>query len=216
LYLPKDIVAGDFYWLEKVGERVLFAACDCTGHGVPGAMVSVVCNNALNRAVREFGLVRPAAILDKVANLVIENFSTSEDSIEDGMDISLCALNLVTMQLEWAGANNPLWIIREGNLLQYKPDKQPVGLYENPLPFTNHTIQLESGDQLYVFSDGYADQFGGDLQEKKLTRKRFRELILSVSKNDIRAQGDYLESFLVNYRNDRMQIDDILVIGVQV
>jgi serine phosphatase RsbU (regulator of sigma subunit) len=216
LYLPKDIVAGDFYWIEKVGERVLFAACDCTGHGVPGAMVSVVCNNALNRAVREFGLVRPAAILDKVANLVIENFSTSEDSIEDGMDISLCALNLVTMQLEWAGANNPLWIIREGNLIQYKPDKQPVGLYENPRPFTNHTIQLESGDQLYVFSDGYADQFGGDVLEKKLTRKRFRELILSVSKNDIRAQGDYLESFLVNYRNDRMQIDDILVIGVQV
>ncbi|HOY48695.1 MAG TPA: two-component regulator propeller domain-containing protein [Flavobacteriales bacterium] len=216
LYLPKDIVAGDFYWIEKVGERVLFAACDCTGHGVPGAMVSVVCNNALNRAVREFGLVRPAAILDKVADLVIENFSTSEDSIEDGMDISLCALNLVTMQLEWAGANNPLWIIREGNLTQYKPDKQPVGLYENPLPFTNHTIQLESGDQLYVFSDGYADQFGGEELEKKLTRKRFRELILSVSKNDIRAQGDYLESFLVNYRNDRMQIDDILVIGVQV
>ncbi len=216
LYLPKDIVAGDFYWIEKTGNHVLFAACDCTGHGVPGAMVSVVCNNALNRAVREFGLQKPAEILDKVAKLVIENFSTSDDSIEDGMDISLCSYNIITHELQWAGANNPLWIIRKGELIIYHPDKQPVGLHENPLPFTNHTIQLEKDDQLYIFSDGFADQFGGEEREKKLTRKRFRELILSVSSKDIKAQGDYLESFIVNYRNGLMQIDDILIIGVRI
>ncbi|MFM2285691.1 MAG: Phosphoserine phosphatase RsbU [Bacteroidota bacterium] len=215
-YSPKDIVAGDFYWLEEAGDWILFAACDCTGHGVPGAMVSVVCNNALNRAVREFGLRQPAQILDKVAQLVVENFSASDDFIEDGMDISLCALNKNSLELQWAGANNPLWMIRNGELNQYRPDKQPVGQYESPMPFSNHTIQLEKGDLLYLFSDGYADQFGGEGAEKKLTRKRFRELLLSISGKSMTAQGEFLESFIINYRNDLPQIDDILVIGVRV
>ena len=105
LYKPKDIVAGDFYWMESVGDLVLFAACDCTGHGVPGAMVSVVCHNALNRAVREFSLTQPAAILDKTAEIVVENFSKSEEEIKDGMDISLCAYNSKTKTIQWAGAN---------------------------------------------------------------------------------------------------------------
>ena len=114
--MPKDIVAGDFYWMEQVGDTIMFAAADCTGHGVPGAMVSVVCHNALNRAVREFGMTEPAKILDKVTDLVIETFAKSDEEVKDGMDISLCALRLDDMKLEYAGAHNPLWLIRDGNL----------------------------------------------------------------------------------------------------
>src|SRR5476649_1122072 len=133
LYKPKDIVAGDFYWMEEKGV-ILFAACDCTGHGVPGAMVSVVCHNALNRAVREFGLTQPAAILDKTAEIVIENFSKSEEDIKDGMDISLCAYNTKTKTIEWAGANNPLWLLQNGELIETKANKQPIGMNEDSKP----------------------------------------------------------------------------------
>ncbi len=252
LYLPKDIVAGDFYWMEQVppshpegemtipgntmhkefasnisspsgrsGGAILFAACDCTGHGVPGAMVSVVCHNALNRAVREFGLTKPSEILDKTDELVIENFSTSEELIKDGMDVSLCALNLETKELQWAGANNPLWIVRNTQqsnfeLIETKADKQPIGMNEDSKPFTNHTLILTSGDTIYLFTDGFADQFGGDTGDKKLTRKRFKELLLSIQNYDMQQQGEELKKFLENYRRTVEQIDDILVIGVRV
>ncbi len=200
LYLPKDIVAGDFYWMNspkleknKNGEAILFAACDCTGHGVPGAMVSVVCSNALNKAVKEFGLTQPAKILDKVAELVIEDLSKNNDvgdEIQDGMDASLCSLNLQTGELQWAGANNSLYVIKsakgkvqsESNfeletlnfeLDEVKADKQPIGKFDNPKPFTNHTIQLQKGDTIYLFTDGYADQFGGP-KAKKYSKGKFK------------------------------------------
>jgi tetratricopeptide (TPR) repeat protein len=140
LYKPKDIVAGDFYWLEVVGDTVLFAAADCTGHGVPGAMVSVVCNNGLNRAVREFGLTNPSEILDKTRELVIEEFEKSDEDVKDGMDISLCALNVKTKQLRWSGANNPLWILRDQEILEFKGDKQPIGKHFDAKPFTQKEI----------------------------------------------------------------------------
>jgi tetratricopeptide (TPR) repeat protein len=159
LYMPKDIVAGDFYWLENKNNTVLFAAADCTGHGVPGAMVSVICNNGLNRSVREHGFTEPGKILDKTREIVVAEFEKSEEDVKDGMDISLCALN--GNHLQWAGANNPLWIIRNGELIEYAPNKQPIGKVDNPAPFTTHHIELQQGDRLYIFSDGYADQFGG-------------------------------------------------------
>ncbi|MEP7265678.1 MAG: SpoIIE family protein phosphatase [Bacteroidota bacterium] len=215
LYKPKDIVAGDFYWMEKVDDKILFAACDCTGHGVPGAMVSVVCNNALNRAVREFELTQPAAILDKTAEIIIENFSTSEEEIQDGMDISICALNLHSKKLLWAGANNPLWLIRNGELIETKANKQSIGKSDHIQPFTNHEIQLESGDSIYIFSDGFADQFGGEA-EKKLTRKRFKEQLLSVQHLPMKEQGIALENFISTYRKETEQTDDILVMGVKI
>jgi hypothetical protein len=137
LYKPKDIVAGDFYWMETKDNLVLFAACDCTGHGVPGAMVSVVCHNALNRAVKEFGLTEPATILDKTAEIVIENFSKSEEDIKDGMDISLCSYNAKTKTIQWAGANNPLWLLQNGELIETKADKQPIGMNEDSKLFAN-------------------------------------------------------------------------------
>lgn len=215
-YKPKDIVAGDFYWIEKINDTVLFAACDCTGHGVPGAMVSVICHNALNRAVREFGLKQPAEILDKTAELVIENFSKSEEDIKDGMDISLCAYNTSTKTLQWAGANNPLWLIKNGELIETKADKQPIGMSDSRKPFTNHIFNVSSSDTIYLFSDGVTDQFGGETGNKKLTKKRFREFILSIQGKEIEEQGISLEEFITNYRKTTEQIDDMLVIGVKI
>ena len=216
LYKPKDIVAGDFYWVETVNDLVLFAACDCTGHGVPGAMVSVVCHNALSRAVREFGLTQPAAILDKTTAIVIESFSKSEEDIKDGMDISLCAYNPKTNTIEWAGANNPLWLLQNGELIETKADKQPIGRNENSKPFTNHTFKLNNGDTIYLFTDGFADQFGGVTGQKKLTKKRFKEFLLSIQSQTMQEQEIELDRFITEYRKEIEQIDDILVMGVKV
>ena len=216
LYKPKDIVAGDFYWMETIDDLVLFAACDCTGHGVPGAMVSVVCHTSLNRVVREYQITQPASILDKVFKLVIENFANSEEEIKDGMDISLCSYNTKTKELKWAGANNPLWLIRDGNLIETKPDKQPIDIHGNYGPFTNHTFTLNRRDVIYLFTDGFADQFGGERGEKKLTRKRFKDVLLSIQNKSMQEQGIALEKFIVDYRKEVEQIDDILVMGVRV
>ncbi len=216
LYKPKDIVAGDFYWMETVDDLILIAACDCTGHGVPGAMVSIVCYNALNRAVREFKLTQPAAILDKVAEIIIEYFSKSEKDIYDGMDISFCSINTKSKTIQWAGANNPIWLIQQGEFIETRGDRQPIGIYENSKPFTNHMFTLNSGDSIYLFSDGFADQFGGENGQKKLTKKRFKELILSIQEKPMSEQGIALDTFMTQYRNHVEQIDDILVMGVTV
>lgn len=220
LYKPKDIVAGDFYWMEMVNDLVLFAACDCTGHGVPGAMVSVLCHSALNRAVREFGLTQPAAILDKTAEIVIESFSKSEEEIKDGMDISLASIKYnkesKSIELEWAGANNPLWILKNNELIETKANKQSIGMNEDSKPFTNHSFSLTSGDSLYLFTDGYADQFGGETGEVKLTRKKLKELILSIHNKPMKEIAIILEKFHNDFKNGHEQTDDILVMCVKV
>ncbi len=217
LYRPKDIVSGDFYWVNINKEWVFFAACDCTGHGVPGALMSIVCNNILNRAVKEFGLTAPAEILDKVASLLIESIGT-DGEVKDGMDASLIAFNRTTRELYWAGANNPLWIARENTvyeLLEFKADKQPIGVYENRIPYTNHKIEIKKGDILYLFSDGYADQFGGP-NGKKLTRKRFKELLMQQRDVTLHEQNNHLSQFHDEYKGNTDQLDDILVMGVRI
>lgn len=240
LYKPKDIVAGDFYWLEKKNGKILFAACDCTGHGVPGAMVSVVCVNGLNRSVREHGLTDPAQILEKTREIVIQEFEKSEEDVKDGMDISLCVLD--GNNLHWAGANNPLWIIRhcgldpqsvdeiphqvrnddtqyrnDGNfeLIEYKPNKQPIGKYAYSEPFTNHTIELKKGDSIYIFSDGFADQFGGE-KGKKFKLKSLKELFLSVQHLDMLEQKQVIDKTFENWKGQLSQIDDVCIIGVRI
>ncbi len=215
LYLPKDVVAGDFYWMVRAKDAVLFAVCDCTGHGVSGAMVSVLCHNALNRAVREYNLTQPSLILDKVVELVEENFTQSENQIQDGMDTSLCAYYPQQQKFQWAGANNPLWIVRNNELLEYKPDKQPVGKYENRNPFTHHEIELQKGDNIYLFSDGYQDQFGGP-NCKKLTKKSFKDIVLSISNNEMQTQHEVLLRHHMQWRGNEEQVDDICVLGMRV
>jgi len=213
LYIPKDIVAGDFYWLEHHNEKVLFAAADCTGHGVPGAMVSVVCNNALNRAVREYGVNTPGEILDKAREIVIEEFEKSEEEVKDGMDIAICSLN--GGKLQYAGAHNPLWIIRNNEILETKASKQPIGKFDNAIPFITHEIDLEKGDTIYIFSDGYADQFGGD-RGKKFKSKAFKQLVLDINDKTMEQQKVLIHDAFEEWKGGLEQLDDVCVIGVRV
>jgi len=221
MYKPKDIVAGDFYWLEKFNTKdnkngVLFAAADCTGHGVPGAMVSVVCNNALNRSVREQGLTDPGEILDMTREIVVKEFEldgSEEYEVMDGMDIALCSL--IGSKLKYAGANNPLWIIRNGDFIETKADKQPIGKYLNHQPFTSHEIELQKGDTIYIFSDGYVDQFGGD-KGKKLKPANFRKLLLSIQDLSMEEQKNHLTSAFIKWQGELEQVDDVCVIGLRV
>lgn len=220
LYQPKDIVAGDFYWMEPVGENspekgVLFAAADCTGHGVPGALVSVVCNNALNRSVREYGLTKPGAILDKTREIVVEEFEKSEEQVKDGMDIALC--HLVDNTLTFAGAYNPLWIIRNGSdtVEEIKGSKQPIGQFRASVPFETSAVSLHAGDTLYVFSDGFADQFGGDKQ-KKYKSPKFKTFLLAIQKYSMEKQQQLLRDEFKRWKRDLEQVDDICIIGIRI
>ena len=213
LYKPKDVVAGDFYWMENKDGKVLFAAADCTGHGVPGAMVSVVCNNGLNRSVREHGLTIPGEILDKTREIVVNEFEKSEEDVKDGMDIALCSIE--GMKLQYAGAYNPLWIIRNGEVLETKANKQPIGQFEKPEPYTTHSFDLEKGDAIYIFSDGYIDQFGGE-KEKKFKAKAFRELLLNIQDKAMEEQKKSIDVAFETWKGDLEQIDDVCVIGVRV
>jgi serine phosphatase RsbU (regulator of sigma subunit) len=219
LFKPKDIVSGDFYWLEIIDDKIFVAAVDCTGHGVPGAMVSVVGYNCLNRTIREFGLRQPAEILNKLTELVESTFvhkdsynENTEDEIKDGMDISLCCIDLKNNKLYWAGANNPLWLIRKGELKEIVPDKQPVGKFDYRKPFTNHSLELQQGDSIYLFTDGYADQFGGP-NGKKFKYKQLKELLLSVQNMSLPVQKEKLDLVFEEWKGKMEQIDDVLVIG---
>ena len=266
IYKPKDIVAGDFYWLEaipiiekkkKVDEpaasiyeiafaeslplqnsnnTILFAAADCTGHGVPGAMVSVVCNNGLNRAVREYAITDPGKILDKTREIVIQEFEKSEENVRDGMDIALCSLE--GTKLKYAGALNPLWIIRKKTtgenkkskgaetkifridnldveLYEVKANKQPIGRFRDPKPYTTHEFELDKGDTVFIFSDGYIDQFGGE-KGKKFKAQPLRELLLSIHDKPMEEQRTIIDDNFESWKGDIEQVDDVCVIGVRV
>lgn len=217
LYMPKDIVAGDFYWLEHNGENVFFAAADCTGHGVPGAMVSVICNNALNRSVREFGLEKPGEILDKTRDFVQLEFSKREEDVHDGMDIALCGITHSDeiKKITYAGANNPMWIVRNSEVIEIPADRQPVGKYDNSKPYTTHEVELEKGDSIYIFSDGYQDQFGGE-KGKKFKSSNFKKLLIEINSLTMDEQSKVLEKKYAEWRGDIEQIDDVCVIGFRV
>lgn len=216
LFKPKDIVSGDFYWMHKKDEDILLAAVDCTGHGVPGALVSVVGANSLERCVREFNLKKPATILDKLRELVMETFETTGEEVKDGMDMSLVSIDTKERKVQYAGANNSLWLVRKGGgeVEEIKADKQPIGNYEYAKPFTNHTVQLEKGDCLYLFSDGYADQFGGP-SGKKFKYKTMKELLVNIHHMDMEEQHKILDEKFESWRGDLDQIDDVCVIGVK-
>jgi serine phosphatase RsbU (regulator of sigma subunit) len=244
LYLPKDIVAGDFYWMKKVqfenlkmkefenekavhqpnsnsdstNSLILIAACDSTGHGVPGAMVSVVCSKALDKAVKEFELTQPSSILDKVADIVIEDFAKNNeenDEIKDGMDVSILSINYSKNELMWAGANNSLLLISpDGKLTEIKPDKQPIGKTDVRQLFTNHSINFEKGTCIYLYTDGFADQFGGP-NGKKFQRAQLKELLLQTHKYSMQEQHYRLLDAFIAWKGDEDQVDDVCVIGVK-
>ena len=227
-YKPKDIVSGDFYWAEMAEERnskkILFAAVDCTGHGVPGAFVSIVGFNGLNRAVKEFRLTEPSKILDRLNSVVEETFrhhGKDSDDIKDGMDISLCSLeykNESSALLNWSGANNPLWLFKSGTMefIEFKANKQPIGAYLDRKPFTNHSIELSKGDTIYIFTDGYADQFGGE-KGKKFKYTTMRDLFVSINNLPMKQQKEKLNDTIEAWmHNSFEQIDDMCVIGVRI
>ena len=213
-FKPKDIVSGDFYWMEKISNKILFAAVDCTGHGVPGAIVSMVGHDALNRAVREFTITEPAAILDKITEIVTGTFGNSGNERKDGMDMALCCLDTENNTLEYSGANNPLYLARDNKIEVIKADKQPVGKFENKMPFVNHILKAKPGDVIYLFSDGFADQFGGP-HGKKFKYKKFRELLLQNHSEPMYEQKAVLENAFQEWKGDLDQVDDIIVMGVR-
>lgn len=223
-YRPKDIVSGDFYWVESWGRQVLVAAADCTGHGVPGALLSVVGLNLLNQAVQVHGLSSPAPMLNAVNKNLAQALGQRQSGegqtvsqLHDGMDIALLAIDRSEMKAEFAGANNPLWLLRKGELIEYRADRQPVGLHRDGehRPFTSHSIALEPGDMLYLFSDGYADQFGGGAQ-KKFKQRRLRELLAEIAAQPAAQQRILIEERFEDWKGSLEQVDDVLVIGIRV
>ncbi len=215
MYLPKDVVAGDFYWLETVEDKIFVAAADCTGHGVPGALVSVVCSNALSKVVMEESITETGKLLDRTREVVIEKFSKSGGEVKDGMDISLCSIDFAKLKMEWTGANNPLWMIRDNTLLEFKADKQPVGKFDNVKKFTTNTIDLIKGDQIFLFTDGFADQFGG-ADGKKYKYKPFKEFLMKIQSEEMNTQGDLLVNEFQKWRGDHEQVDDVCIIGIRI
>jgi tetratricopeptide (TPR) repeat protein len=215
LYKPKDIVAGDFYWAEYHQDKFFIAAADSTGHGVPGAMVSVVCSNALNRAVMEFNLTDPGKILDKTRDLVIETFDKSNENVKDGMDISLLCIDQITKEITWAGANNALWYFQNGEIKEIKANKQSIGKSENANSFTTHVIESIPESTFYLFTDGYADQFGGP-KGKKFKYRPFQELLISVQSNPLKDQQIKLDETIELWRGNIEQVDDICIVAVQI
>lgn len=215
-YKPKDIVAGDFYWLQTIEENVLFAAADCTGHGVPGALVSVVCSNSLNQSLKELKTISTSKILEKTRTLVKDQFNTGDEkNVNDGMDIALCSINKSTNEIIFTGANNPLWIVRNNELIEIKGDKQPVGKHFKEKPFTEHKYQLEKNDMLYVFSDGYADQFGGP-KGKKFMYKQLKNLFISISSKNIEEQHQVIANNFDSWKGDLEQLDDVCILGIRI
>ncbi|MFH2095728.1 MAG: SpoIIE family protein phosphatase, partial [Bacteroidota bacterium] len=219
LYKPKDIVSGDFYWIAQKEGNVMFSAVDCTGHGVPGAFMSIVGNDQLNYIVNVKGINNPAQILDEL-NIGVTNslrHDASNSNVKDGMDISLCSVDFKARKLQFAGAFNPLYHIRNNELFELKGDKNPIGSFnpEENEKYLNHEMELQPGDTIYVFSDGYADQFGGPMN-KKYMYKRLRQFLLEIQDNSMEGQKALLEKNLFDWMGSNEQVDDILIIGVKI
>ncbi|MBC7861941.1 MAG: SpoIIE family protein phosphatase [Bacteroidia bacterium] len=220
LYKPKDIVSGDFYWVAEKEGKVFFAAVDCTGHGVPGAFMSIVGYNLLKEIISSQVPHTPASIMDKMktgVSATLHHGQSEDNNAKDGMDMSMCSIDFEKMECHFAGAFNPMYLIRNGTLQQFHADKFPVGLQDGTenQRFSDNVIQLQKGDMIYVFSDGYADQFGGP-RGKKFMVSHFRELLLKAQTLSVSEQKEFLFKTIEDWRGELEQVDDILVIGVRV
>jgi serine phosphatase RsbU (regulator of sigma subunit) len=215
LFKPRDIVSGDFYWVEEVDNHWVIIAADCTGHGVPGAFMSMLGVSMLNEIVRVKKIIQPDQILNLLREkIIIALRQKKESSIMDGMDMAVCTLDMEKGSLLYSGAMNPLYHISGGMLNQVKADNMPVAIHESMPQFKLHEVRLKPGDTFYTFSDGFVDQFGGPLQ-KKYMAKNFRQFLLSIQDQSMIDQGKLLSSEFENYKKDLEQVDDVLVIGVR-
>ena len=219
LFQPKDVVSGDYYWVYKTPtNNIYFTVADCTGHGVPGAFMSMIGTSLLNENIIEKKIDKPSEILDNMREKIIGSLNDKDSVREtrDGMDIALCKLNFDKKIVEYAGANNPLVHVRNGEINHIKANYQPVALtVGDRIPFTNHEVKLEKGDMLYIYSDGFADQFGGEKGKKYMVNK-FRKFLASISSFDVNEQKQKLENEFNNWKGNHDQIDDVCVMGVRI
>jgi serine phosphatase RsbU (regulator of sigma subunit) len=218
LFMPKDIVSGDFYWMYDNGDWQFIAVVDCTGHGVPGAFMSIIGHNSLNKVVREYGLTRPSAIVDQLNIEVMKALlQRHEKAITDGMDLALIAFNKKNFTLEFAGAFNPLYLVRKGEVIVYRGDRNPIGMTttDEKKNFTNHVVDIRPGDILYMCTDGYADQFGSS-EVKKYKSANVKKLLSSIWNLPMADQKCRLESEILSWKGDLDQVDDILFVGTKI
>jgi len=218
LFKPKDIVSGDFYWFDHKEDVVYFSTVDCTGHGVPGAFMSLVGHNILKDIVTNTNLKKPGEMLSQMRDQVIKTLHADTDGnrAKDGMDMTLCSLNRKTLELQYAAAYNALYVVRNEELIEYPANKFPIGAFiGDKKNFDNHVVQLQKNDTIYLFSDGYADQFGGE-RGKKFMVGNFRKLVLKVSASPISEQKAIFEQTISDWQGEREQVDDILLMGVRV
>ena len=216
LFKPRDIVSGDFYWESRVDDEIIVIAADCTGHGVPGAFMSMLGVTFLNEIINSKKITKPGKILDLLRDKVINSLNQQYDNpLRDGMDISVINYNFSTKQVSFAGANNPLFLVHEGELTEIKADKMPIALYDKMVSFSSNEVELQQGDCLYIFSDGFVDQFGGP-KDKKFMKKRFKQLLIDNHNLPMDEQKDLLDKAYEEWKGEGEQVDDVLVIGLKV
>ncbi len=214
-FRPKDIVSGDFYWIGEKGGRIFIVAADCTGHGVPGALMSVIGTNLINKAINEDNIESPSAIL-AVLNKALENTFSGEKNIgtiiRDGMDIGICRIDIPKRKMVFAGAFFPLYMIRDGSLTEIKGDKIIIGLNPDEKQYTDQELDIREGDIFYIFSDGFVDQFGG-ADDKKFMYRRFKYLLTRIHTFSVDDQKSILDEEVRSWMGNNVQVDDIMVIG---
>jgi serine phosphatase RsbU (regulator of sigma subunit) len=218
LNMPRNIVSGDFYWAGKLNNLNVVAVADCTGHGISGAFMTMAGIAFLNEIINRKTVTDASGFLFELRLLVMNLLKQKgeEGEAADGMDISLIIFDEEKKQLQFAGANNPLYIIRKGELSIYKGDRMPIGIHMNfNKPFINHDISLRKGDMIYLFSDGYSDQFGGP-KNKKFRYKQFQDLLIDIHNKPLNKQNEALSRTIVDWMGDNEQIDDILILGFKV
>jgi serine phosphatase RsbU (regulator of sigma subunit) len=218
LFQPKEIVSGDFYWIKTVDKKIVVVAADCTGHGVPGAFISLLGISFLNEIIsRNNSVLRANRILNDLREYIMKtlNQTGNDEEQRDGMDISLCIIDPVIDELQFSGANNSLYLFRDGNIIELKADRMPIGVdaYVEE-SFTNHNMKLKKNDTIYIFTDGFADQFGGE-EGKKYKYPQFRNLLSKIQVIPIHNQEVVLWDEFQKWKSKYEQIDDVLVIGIR-
>ena len=217
LFKPRDIVSGDFYWVKQIKNNTIIAVADCTGHGVPGALISMLGISFLNEIVRRSEIIKSNQLLESLRTeikIALKQHGKQND-LQEGMDIALCIINNDTMKLQFSGANNPLYLIRNNELLITKPTKNPIGIYLKEKPFVNNVIDIQKDDIIYMFSDGYVDQFGSENRKKFMTRN-FKTLLLSIAEKPMQEQHEILNKTFEDWRGEVQQTDDVLVMGIKI
>jgi serine phosphatase RsbU (regulator of sigma subunit) len=216
-YKPKAVVCGDFYWFGQNGDEAIIAALDCTGHGVPGALMTVIGNSLLNQIVNSTGITSPSNILTQLDKKLHETLKQHGNIVtNDGMDAAVCRYKLSKNEITFAGAKRPLYLFKKGELIEIKGDKSPIGSFGHDLQkrFSEHKITVNKGDTLYMFSDGLQDQFGGQ-DGKKFMIKRFRDILMEIQNLSMAEQGQRIEKELLEWQSGYEQTDDMLLIGIR-